>query len=133
MKSLIDILEKLDINTVRMSPEIPENFNYDDMYALLCNNRFKEIDYVQSSPDGTIGDRIPIFNNKRGKYFMISSYKEFFIADTSKGDVSKKNPMIYIEWNYQKPNNRRIAIWWGKGFTEYENIDEKKLYKYLHI
>lgn len=130
MKNLVDILlEKLDINNINIDAELPKDFNYDDVIAYLHKNRFNEIEYTKNGV--YIFNNIPFFNSKKGKYFMTSSAKEFFIADTSKGDISKKNPLVYIEWDYLKPNNRRIVLFWGELKNERKIIDENELYKYL--
>ena len=90
MKELREvILEKLKVDDIVLTEKFPINGTVDDMIKFL-----KEQDFIHitNPPNGLLSDT---FNNKGGKY-MIVYIHTFYFADTSKGKISKDNPIFHI-------------------------------------
>lgn len=90
MKELKDILlEKLSIDDINLNEEFPIDGTLEEIIDFLKSKGFKEIE----TGDNQINE---ILNKKRNKCFTLFSGRIWF-ADTSKGDISKKNPLFYID------------------------------------
>lgn len=90
MKNLKDILEKLSIDDIIDSKEFPIDGTIRDMIEFLKEEGFEEAANLSGNLMSTI------LNKKRNKCFIISDTSIWF-ADTSKGDISKDNPIFLIE------------------------------------
>ena len=80
------ILEKLKVDDIVVDDEFPIDGIFDDMIKFLEEEGFHYI-------DGSIVKKA--FNTAKSKCYMLDSVSMWF-ADTSKGEISKNNPIFYI-------------------------------------
>lgn len=96
------IIEKLDINDIRLN-EFPLELTVESLIRYLKDCGYTEVPYI-SVPNGNIFSYIPYFNEKHGKQFIYTKkWGEIYIADTSKSEISDKNPMFYLNIRNDKP------------------------------
>ena len=88
MKDLYSIYEKLDINKVRLNDKFPIDGTIEDVVEFLEEQGFKDINQR--------GSKDVIFNSKKSKCFYRLSGHLWF-GDTSKEEISKKNPIFVIK------------------------------------
>lgn len=95
MKNLKDaILEKLKVDDIMLDIEFPINGTIEDICRFLEENDFKFIENV---------DKIStLFNSTKSKCYTTYNNRIWF-TDTSKGEISKKNPVFtYMNNGYNK-------------------------------
>lgn len=103
MKNLKDsILEKLDINKVNLNNRFPIDGTLEDIAKFLEEEGFQQVEY---------GYVKTAFNEPKAKCFMIFTTTIRF-ADTSKEEVSKDNPIFYIDFEDKKDYS---VFYCGKG------------------
>lgn len=129
MKSLkTSILEKLDINKVNLDDvyTFPLELTDESLVHYLKDCGYAEVPYI-SVPDGNIFSYIPYFNEKHGKQFIYTKqWREIYIADTSKSEISLKNPMFYLSIRSGKPDE--LKAYFKKGWSKKISQDEFRKY-----
>ena len=90
MKKLIDVLEKLKIDDIRID-KFPINGTIEDVIEFLKEQGFEDI--KQRGPKDNV------FNSKESKCFTyIEELKRVWFADTSKKTISKENPIFVVKF-----------------------------------
>ena len=98
MKNLKDVLEKLKVDSIVLDKEFPIDGTLNDMIAFLEGEGFHYIDgeHIKES-----------LNAEKTKCFMLdlktkssrSDLTTIWFADTSKEEISKKNPVFNIVYD----------------------------------
>lgn len=101
MRSLTDtILEKLDINSVKLPNEepFPIDGSITDMAEFLKNYKFEEV--LDSYDYESVNDIFPILNICKNKCYMTDVDTDHWIriCDTTKEKISKNNPCVFISY-----------------------------------
>ena len=90
MRTIVDVLEKLKVDDISFE-KFPIDGTFDEIIEFLKEKDFKEI--VAKSDEGVD----EMFDSK--KYTCVTAnykYKRIWFADTSKEEVSEKNPIFLI-------------------------------------
>ena len=91
MKKITDILEKLRVDDIVFSEKFPIDGTIDDIIEFLKNQGFEDIDER--------GSKDKVFNSKESKCFScLEELQRIWFADTSKGKISKSNPIFVIRF-----------------------------------
>ena len=117
MKTLKDrILEKLKVDNITFD-KFPIDGTLDDIVKFLEKEDFQYI-------DGSIVKKT--FNAAKSKRFMLDPVTIWF-ADTSKGEISKNNPLFYIT-HYS--GTLEYSVYYIDNFDEKVDIvkDDKKAF-----
>ena len=104
--SIDSILEKLSIDSVNTSPY--RELTTRDMPAREFVKYLKEYGFEEkkSQNHGGLLDDVKDFNKYKGRYYSYSTRNwvqtpEIVFADTSKGIVSKNNPLYYLDYEHE--------------------------------
>ena len=91
MKNLKDVLEKLKVDSIVLDKEFPTSENLEDIIKFLKEEGFKEYKIDKTGVIGTL-------NKNKGKIFLLSDYgyDRIWFADTSKEEISAKNPVFLL-------------------------------------
>lgn len=108
MKTLKDILvEKLSIDDITFD-KLPRELTTRDMPASEFVKYLKECGFEEkkSQNNGGLLDDVKDFNKYKGRYYSYSirnweGTPEIVFADTSKGIVSKNNPLYYLDYEHE--------------------------------
>ena len=119
MRNLVDILEKLSLDDIKMSKRFPTSGRMDDVIDFLKDVGFNEIEVNYNM------DFIGQLNKEKGKYFAKTG-DTIYWADTSKGNISEKNPMFAMI------DKRDYYFYYDKRFGQMKEIELKDLIKKLN-
>ena len=121
MKNLKDsILEKLRIDDINLNKEFPIDGTLKDIVEFLEEEGFQQVEY---------GYVKTAFNGAKAKCFMIDATTIRF-ADTSKREVSKDNPVFYIDLG----NKKEYSVFYCSGglITDIVEDDKKEFLQELN-
>lgn len=119
MKNIIDILEKLSVDSIVLDVEFPINGTLEDICRFLEENDFKFIENV---------DQICIlFNSAKSKCYTTYNNKIIWFADTSKERISKKNP-IFRRMKDDFMNTYTIYYTNNSGAVKFITDDDRKAF-----
>lgn len=142
MKTLKDsILEKLNIDNVKIDIDFPEDLTLDIFINYLKERGFKEKPF-EFRVD--IYNDAKAFNKYRNKCYELNhhvekeegiDYMECIFADTSKSQVRKDNPIFYFKYNVNSNTFYRIEIGFGSKDDYHIDIEQdefiEKVKKYF--
>lgn len=111
--SIDSILEKLSLDSIATSPY--RELTTRDMPAREFVKYLKEYGFEEkkSQNNGGVLDDVKDFNKYKGRYYSYSTRNwaetpEIVFADTSKGIVSKNNPLYYLEYEHETRIRRMV-------------------------
>lgn len=117
MKNLVDILlEKLDINKVRLKDGFPFDENDLEIIKFLKEHGFKDLKNSRAW--------LTEFEDAHDRCFKWDDNTEvsrICFADTSKKRISKENPIFYIEISFINDRNGRWNYLKATGQTVYDH------------
>ena len=90
MRTIVDVLEKLKVDDISFE-KFPIDGTFDEIVKFLEEERFED---VQINNGASIDKE---FNSEKSKCFTtldFSAFKSIWFADTSKGEISKKESYI---------------------------------------
>ena len=138
MKNLIDIIEKLKVDDIKLNIDFPIDASYDEQLEYLKKHKFKivtlpkDINYMRELVD--------FLNDEKCKICCINDLSDsdddvipvIRMADTSKHAISKDNPMFMI----YKENGKMNYIIVYTGYLSDHVMPEKwlnELNKYFKL
>jgi len=127
MRSITDILEKLDINKVNLEPDVfPIDGTLEEIEEFLEANNFENFDDYDL--DMKYFSEYEDFVNTEGKKLFLISIGGKFVRfiDTSQKDLGKDNPMFCIKTNAANPFTIEINEFYQK------YLDKKDFLKALN-
>ena len=116
MKELSNYInEKLDINKVNLNSDFPVDGSFDDILAFLVKNK-----YIKLTDNRNYRNIFSAFDITAKKSFVSEYYKDnnwnIWFGDTSKGLLSKDNPLFLIQNDsksgrnfYYSPDNLTVS------------------------
>jgi len=138
MKELTSyITEKLDINNISLSWEIPIESTYDKFVKYLNDNKFKEIKY-DNSKHGLRINLVKAFNDEHKRVFMSiridnGSYQLYF-ANTENEKISSSNLCYEIKYKNNSPYQyATITPFYFQKIVNYDVVDIKEFIKELNM
>ncbi len=131
------ITEKLDINNVSLSWEIPIESTCDKFVKYLKDNKFKEIDFDKSKHSLRI-NLVQAFNDEHKRVFMLISddkgpYQIYF-ANTENEKISSSNLCYEIKYKNNSPYQyATITPLYFRKIVDYNMVDIKEFIKELNM
>lgn len=98
MRNLKDVLEKLKVDDISFN-EFPLDGTLDDMVKFLEDNNFIIIEEDAATPLFTVRQYMNLKHKRICYIYMSTSYSLLRFADTSKKEISAKNPIFILSKN----------------------------------
>ena len=125
MKNLKDVLEKLKVDDITPDEVFPIEGTYEEVFNFLKNHNFIPLESKHASIS-------KLFNKERDKCMRYNKNIRIWFADTSKGEISKDNPVFLINFYnnaiviyYTEKENPNRAIY---TFDSYRTNNDKKAF-----